>query len=195
MILFREILKEDAQKLLMWRLQPRVAEWMLTQVDNDLPKQQAWIERTRTSDDTYHWIVQIKGTDAAYAKIEKFDPIQATTEMGFYIGEERYTAMTVGILHAYYAALFKHFALKAILGSILEGNSALRIHKYSGYEPDSERPSILVDGNPPRRLLPYILRREVFLQKHPCRNVPDLPVVFWKAHSLHSCVGTSAEYS
>ena len=60
MILFREILKEDAQKLLMWRLQPRVAEWMLTQVANDLPNQQAWIERTRTSDDTNHWIVQIK---------------------------------------------------------------------------------------------------------------------------------------
>lgn len=195
MILFREILKDDAQKLLMWRLQPRVAEWMLTQVDNDLSKQEAWIERMRTCDDSYHWIVQIKGTDAAYVKIEKFDPEQATTEMGFYIGEERYTAMTVGILHACYAALFKHFALKAILGSILEGNTVLKIHEYSGYEPDSDRTPVLVDGNPPRRLLPYILRREVFLQKHPCRNVPDLPVVFWQAYKPHSCVPASAQYS
>ena len=45
MISFREILKDDAGKLLAWRLQPHVARWMLTQVDNDLSRQQAWIEK------------------------------------------------------------------------------------------------------------------------------------------------------
>ncbi len=192
MISFREILKDDAQKLLAWRLQPRVARWMLTQVDNDLSKQQAWIEKMRTAGDTYHWIVQIGGTDAAYVKIEGFSPEQAIAEMGFYIGEECYDPIAVGILHACYAALFKHLKLKVILGSIFEDNTILKIHEYSGYEPYNERSPILVDGNPPRKLLPYILRREVFLRKHPSITAPDLPVAFWKAHNLHASARTSA---
>lgn len=186
MISFREILKDDAQKLLAWRLQPHVTRWMLTQVDNDLSKQQAWIEKMRTADDTYHWIVQLKGTDVAYMKIEGYSPAQARAEMGFYVGEERYAPLAVGILHACYAALFRHFELEAILGSIFEGNAILKIHEHSGYEPDKERKPVLMEGNPPQKLLPYILRREVFLQKHPPRYVPDLPVTLWKGRNLPS---------
>ena len=185
MISFREILKDDAQKLLAWRLQPHVTRWMLTQVDNDLSRQQAWIEKMRTADDTYHWIIQLRGTDVAYMKIEGYSPAQARAEMGFYVGEAGYAPMAKCFLHASYTALFEHFALEAVLGSIFDGNTILKIHEYSGYEPDRERKPVLVDGNPPRKLLPYILRREVFLRKHPPRYVPDLPVTLWKGrHQL-----------
>jgi len=130
MISFREILLEDAEKLLQWRLQPRIAEWMLTAVENDTCKQRAWLTKKREDSGGYHWIVQIKSIDVGYVKMENYDAPKRSAEVGFYIGEERYTATAVGVLHAFYAALFSHFELDNILAGIFEGNI---IMKYTNF--------------------------------------------------------------
>jgi len=179
MISFREILLEDAEKLLQWRLQPRIAEWMLTAVENDTCKQRAWLTKKREDSGGYHWIVQIKSIDVGYVKMENYDAPKRSAEVGFYIGEERYTATAVGVLHAFYAALFSHFELDNILAGIFEGNIIMKIHQFSGYERDFSREVLVIEGPPPKIMVPYVLSREVFQHKHPCKNVPNLPMALW----------------
>lgn len=181
MILFREILIEDAEKLLNWRLMPEVSKWMLSSVENDINTQRSWILNMRKNKYSYHWIIQINKNDIGYVKIDNINLCNLSVETGFYIGEFKYSYMTIGILHTLYSTIFNIYKFNLINVSVIEGNNIINIHKMSGYIPDADRKISKLERNN-SLIIPYKLEKNTFITKYKNAKPTELPAIFWEAN-------------
>ena len=66
MIRFREILLEDAEKILKWRTSERINKTSNSDMEYDLEGHTKWLLSNFKKPDYYHWIVQNKDRDIGY---------------------------------------------------------------------------------------------------------------------------------
>jgi RimJ/RimL family protein N-acetyltransferase len=132
---FRKVTPDDDSLLLDWRRRPHVAANMLSEVDNDIKKQRAWLIRTNTREDYTHRILQLDGRDIGYCSITVTDPKNGIGEIGIYIGEsdvprELTIANYIYMLnHAFYT-LKLHKLVNHVIGS---NSRVLAMQKFNGY--------------------------------------------------------------
>ena len=61
MLKFRKMLKSDQEQVLTWRVQPDVAQYMLTQIEFNLDRQLRWFDRIDRSSNAEYWIIENNG--------------------------------------------------------------------------------------------------------------------------------------
>ncbi|MFV3129377.1 GNAT family N-acetyltransferase [Niveispirillum sp. KHB5.9] len=86
---FRSPTTGDAATLLAWRRLPEVTGNSFTDVDDDLDKQRAWIDRCNTRTDYLHRIIQVDGVDVGYTSITITHPAWGVGSIGAYMGDRR----------------------------------------------------------------------------------------------------------
>ena len=76
----------DAEQILRWRTSPRISAFMLSEVDNDLGRQRAWLARVAERSDYFHWLIRLKDQNIGIINITCLgDDIYC---WGYYIGED-----------------------------------------------------------------------------------------------------------
>lgn len=132
---FRRITLDDAALLLDWRRRPHVASNMLSEIDNDLEQQRAWLARTNAREDYCHRIMQVDRRDIGYVSITVVDQKNAIGEIGIYIGEldtprEITSDNYLYILNHAFFTLKLHKLVNHIIGS---NSRVLAMQKFNGY--------------------------------------------------------------
>lgn len=136
---YRPISADDAALLLRWRRAPHVAPYMLTQIEDDVRKQTAWIRQCATRDDFFHRIIRIEGQDVGYCSISIRDPKAKVGELGVYIGEKD-TPRQLSIYNFLGTTNHAFFTLhlKKLVNRINGNNPrTLRLQVFNGYLPVS----------------------------------------------------------
>ena len=145
---YRKITVSDAQLLMDWRSAPHVAQYMLTQIEQDLNKQIDWIVRCSNRSDYHHRIIQIENRDVGYCSITTKDSLAQIGELGVYIGDLN-TPRQLSIYnflgtmnHAFFT-----LGLKKIVNQISENNPrTIRLQTLNGYVYSGSKSSSL-DAN------------------------------------------------
>ena len=180
MITFREVELKDAPMILDWRNAPHVASQMLTTISSDIAKQRQWILTSCNRQDYYHWIVQHNDLDIAFISLNKFNDREHSAEVGFYVGNAKYSYLTNTILHICYYFLFIHMMIDKLAIAVFEGNIIAKLHQYSGYEREPFLDIEVTKDGMSKKLLGYVLEKSNFLSKHPLRGEARLlPVSRW----------------
>lgn len=122
MIVYREILPEDAEKLLAWRTTPRVAAGFVGTLSPDPERQRRWILDARQSQDSYHWITTLDGQDFGYVRFHHWNKELQNCRLGFYVGEEAFSLCYVTVLDELLSFLFYHLGLDHVVSYVLENN-------------------------------------------------------------------------
>lgn len=122
MIVYREILPEDAEKLLAWRTTTRVAAGFVGTLSPDPERQRRWILDARQSQDSYHWITTLDGQDFGYMRFHHWNREQRNCRLGFYIGDEAFSPCYVTIQDDLLSFLFYCLDLNHVVSYVLEDN-------------------------------------------------------------------------
>lgn len=176
MLQFREIELEDARKILDWRLSPRIASQMITEISDDIHAQKQWIVNSYSKPDFYHWIIQTDNIDIGYCSFAEYDSANKITECGFYIGEVEHSVLAIPALAMLYNFLFTALAVNEIHISVFEGNRVSRLHEASGYTRIPSQDERIVKHGEEINLLKYVLTKEAFLNRSRTIVIPKAPV-------------------
>ena len=88
MIRFREILMEDAEKILKWRTSERINKTSNSDMKYDLKGHTKWLLSNFKKPDSYHWMVQNKGRDIGYLNFMEWNKKKRQPN-GVYILEKK----------------------------------------------------------------------------------------------------------
>ena len=138
MISFKKIRELDMEMLLNWRISPDVSRFMKTDIENNLPKQLEWYEKSvKIHQPPRHWIINFNDRPIGYISLEKYDELNQETSWGFYIGE--LDALNIGgVVPAYfynYIFLKRNLKLIKVTGHAFSNHfKILKLHKYYGCE-------------------------------------------------------------
>lgn len=86
---FRQPTIDDAAMLLAWRRLPEVTGNSFTDVDEDLDKQRAWIDRCNQRSDYVHRVIRVDGVDVGYTSITITHAAWGIGSIGAYMGDRR----------------------------------------------------------------------------------------------------------
>lgn len=133
---YRAVTLDDAKLILDWRTSPEITRFMYTDVDYDLEKQRAWIERCNARSDYHHRVICVDGVDVGYVSIQTTDAADRTGSIGVYIGDRSFPTLTaMNFIHSLNHAFCRLNHAK-IVNEILAANTrALRSQKFTGYRP------------------------------------------------------------
>ncbi|MBC7906134.1 MAG: GNAT family N-acetyltransferase [Rhodospirillaceae bacterium] len=134
---YRPVTIDDAQMILDWRTSPDITRYMYTDVEYDLDKQRAWIERTQHRSDFHHRLICVEGIAVGYASIQTTDAVAGIGSIGVYIGDRRFpaTMTALNFVHSLNHA-FCTLNYAKIVNHILGINSQpLRSQRFTGYRP------------------------------------------------------------
>lgn len=124
---FRLPVREDAAMLLSWRRLPEVTSNSFTDIDDDLDKQRAWIDRCGGRDDYIHRIIQVEGVDVGYTSITITQPHWGVGSIGTYMGDRR-GRTGIGALN--FAPVLNHcfytLGLRKLVNQIFADNDRVR---------------------------------------------------------------------
>jgi RimJ/RimL family protein N-acetyltransferase len=128
---FRPPLLQDAALLMAWRSTPEVTDNSFTDIDDDLDRQCAWIERSAQRNDFLHRIIQVEGVDVGYVSISTVAPgclaHWLVGSVGVYMGDKR-GRTGIGALN--FAPVLNHcfyrLGLRKVLNQIFADNEKVR---------------------------------------------------------------------
>lgn len=183
---FREVDVSDAEKILRWRRQSRVADFLSTDVVGNLSAQRNWVRASYGKSSYYHWVFQIHGADAGLLSISDFDPIRGVTSWGYYIGEDSFLGLGAMIPPYLYNWLFRNVGLNKVQVEVFSTNNvALRMHHEHGYVRVPEKDKKLDRGGERIFLQSLELRASEWLkQRIADRFIADFPINRWSANPL-----------
>lgn len=178
---FREVLEDDALKLLKWRQNPRVASKMATEFNGDEQSQRLWILNSRKREDYYHWIIVDSGVDIGLVSINQFDHSIKSVHWGIYIGDDDAVGKGAFVPAYLYNWLFTELDIKTIHTETFEENkSALAMHKFFGYKGFPERNRRVFNSGVEKTLIAMDLDRTEWLKQTRFQElVAEFPTTLW----------------
>lgn len=166
LVSFREIEPSDADLTLSWRTNPRIAQWLVSEVKHNRDAQMKWLETCYDRTDYYHWIFQINGSDAGLANVSKLDARGKTTEWGFYTGEGKFLGFGALIPPIMYDWIFFTLGIRRVEALVAARNSSVRkIHSLHGYVEKSNSLSERTRESPASQTVKLELSREAWLAR------------------------------
>ena len=136
MLYFRRLRESDLNIVLDWRVNPDVAQYMLTEVAYDMERQRKWFDRINISPNDEYWIIESDRTPVGVLNLSEIDRANRHATWGLYIGETM-TSPIGGMIPIYfYNYVFgrKDLNLHKLHGKVLANNtSMLKIHETCGY--------------------------------------------------------------
>ncbi|MEE2959179.1 MAG: GNAT family N-acetyltransferase [Myxococcota bacterium] len=136
MFAFRKIRLSDAKLTMDWRVQPEINRYLLTDVEYDLEKQEAWLRRIVALPETMSWVIEYASQPIGVVNLADYNPDLKTTSWGWYIGELKYSRLGGFVPPCLYNYLFYERAsdLEKIEGPVFSENiNVIRMHEIHGY--------------------------------------------------------------
>lgn len=123
----------DAEQVLDWRTSPRISAVMLSEVENNLEQQRAWLVGVAERDDYAHWLIRVNNQNIGIINVTNLGDDIYT--WGYYIGEEGYIGYG-GLIPPYlYNHLFFDRGSAKIVGEVFLSNQTVAaMHKKHGYQ-------------------------------------------------------------
>lgn len=131
---FRPIEVADAKTLLDWRTRPDIARWSFTEIEYDLDRQKAWIERSAAKPGFAHRMMCVDGQPVGYSSISVTDEKSRVGTIGVYIADTDSRRIAVmnfvpTLNHAFFT-----MNLNKIVNQIIAGNRRLlKAQAFNGY--------------------------------------------------------------
>ncbi|MDP6103764.1 MAG: UDP-4-amino-4,6-dideoxy-N-acetyl-beta-L-altrosamine N-acetyltransferase [Gammaproteobacteria bacterium] len=126
--------KMDLDQVLAWRLNPRIAKNMLTQIEDDSEKQMQWFLTIDKDETKRYWIINYNDTPIGVVNLAEIDQRNKKCTIGYYIGNEEYLSLGGLILPFIYNHVFLELDLDMIYGVLYEHNQKmLKLHQFHGY--------------------------------------------------------------
>ena len=182
MISFREIIIDDAKKILDWRTSERVTKFMNSDMNYDVDAQKRWLEGSYNKLNYYHWIIQYGGKDIGLLNFIDWNREDHTTSWGFYIGEE--SALGVGGLVPpyFYNFAFDKLCVDKILAEVFYNNTnVIDLHLRQGYDFDPSRDHVIEKNGRSILMVCMCLNKNDFKASKLSRLKKILPTLKWKA--------------
>lgn len=143
---YRPVTTDDAELILGWRTSADITRFMYTDVENDVDKQRAWIERSNCRSDYHHRLICVEGVAIGYTSIQTTDVAAGIGSIGVYIGDRTFpaTMTALNFIHCLNHA-FCSLNHAKIVNHILATNiRALGSQKFTGYRPAGVLPGHIV---------------------------------------------------
>jgi UDP-4-amino-4,6-dideoxy-N-acetyl-beta-L-altrosamine N-acetyltransferase len=136
MLNFRRMQDADQEMVMNWRLQPAIADVMLTEITPDLTRQRRWFASVKDSDKARYWIIEFQGRPVGVINLADIDRINRHATWGIYLGEKMRSPIG-GMIPAYfYNHVFSlaELNLHKLYGMVFESNTGIRkMHEICGY--------------------------------------------------------------
>ncbi len=130
------MLDTDQEMVMRWRLQPEVADFMVTEVENDIVRQRQWFAGIKDSFAALYWIIEFDGRPVGVINLAAIDRANRHATWGLYMGE-KLTSPIGGMIPVYfYNYVFSRtdLDLHKLYGMVLETNAGmLKMHDVCGY--------------------------------------------------------------
>lgn len=134
MFAFKRLKEADLEMVMRWRLQPEVAEYMFTTIDNDLQKQRQWFHKVSQDDSCRYWIIEYQNIPIGVVNLMAIDVVNQRCGAGYYIGDLKYKNVGALVPPFLYNHVFKTMGLHKIYGEVIAHNKGiLQIHAMHGY--------------------------------------------------------------
>jgi UDP-4-amino-4,6-dideoxy-N-acetyl-beta-L-altrosamine N-acetyltransferase len=98
MFKFVKLREEHLQMVLDWRIKPEVAQFMLTQVENDLDEQKAWFKKVSTNPAVAYWVIQYQNHPIGLINLAAIDRLAKKCSAGYYIGDMEFRQFSPFVL-------------------------------------------------------------------------------------------------
>jgi UDP-4-amino-4,6-dideoxy-N-acetyl-beta-L-altrosamine N-acetyltransferase len=182
MIKFIKLQDKHLQTVLDWRVQPEIAQFMLTEVDYCIDKQRVWFNKISTDKTMAYWIVEYQGVLIGLINLAAIDILAKKCNAGFYIGDIKYRQLTAFLLPYFYNFIFKKLKFKKIYGEVLGANeSILKIHTMQGYRHvGTFKNHIFKNGHYVDVHLVELMRDDWLLQKRYQRYEAEFEDALWQ---------------
>ena len=125
MISFREIVIDDAKKILDWRTSERITKFLNSDMSYDVDAQKRWLEGSFNKSNYYHWIIQHGGEDVGLLNFVDWNREDKTTSWGFYIGEESALGLGGLVPPYFYNFAFDKLSVDKILAEVFYNNTSV----------------------------------------------------------------------
>lgn len=189
LVSFREVLEEDAGKILRWRLMPRVADQMTTVVPPDLELQKKWIRNRRSLPSYYHWIIQISNADSGLLSLTNFVFSSSSASWGFYIGEDKALGLGAVVPPYFYNWVFSTLGIDRLDVEVYEKNATvLAIHEFHGFRRVPSKDRVALKGGLDWPLVALTLSKSEWQERERFHKfLTPLPTSKWSERpaSLH----------
>ena len=182
MISFREIVINDAKKILDWRTSERVTTFMNSDMNYDVEAQVRWLERSFNKPSYYHWIIQYEGNDVGLLNFIDWNRKNKTTNWGFYIGEDCARGVGGLVPPYFYNFAFDILGVDKIFAEVFYNNTdVIDLHLKQGYKFNVERDHVIEKKGKSILMVCMSLDKKVFKASKLSGLKQNLPIQKWKA--------------
>ena len=182
MFTFREIVPEDAEMILRWRMASHVTKFMNTDVIYDLDAQNKWLSSCNSKEHYYHWIILNDDGPVGLINLADYSSAAQTTSWGFYIGAEGLDAYGAFVPPYFYNFLFDILCVNRITVEVFYNNvNVIGLHLLHGYKftPNDDR--VIVKNSKDILLVAMALEKSNWNFKRYRKNTAFFPIFKWTA--------------
>lgn len=121
---FRKPLLDDAELILDWRTSPDITRHMYTDVEYDLDKQRAWLERCRTREDYRHFLMLVDERPVGFLCFHNIDWHNKHCSNGSYVGVPGQESQMIGALCTWFIHdyVFYHLSMHKMFTTFMGSN-------------------------------------------------------------------------
>jgi RimJ/RimL family protein N-acetyltransferase len=180
MFTFREIVSQDADMILRWRMSNRVTKFMNTDVIYDLDAQNKWLSSCYSKEHYYHWIILNDDVPVGLINLADYSSTDKISSWGFYIGAEGLDAYGAFIPPYFYNFLFNTLRVNRINVEVFYSNiNVIGLHLLHGYKftPDNDR--VIAKNGKDILLVAMRLEKSNWNSKRYGKNLALFPISKW----------------
>lgn len=179
---FDEVMISDANVILNWRTKKRITESMLSDIEQNIDKQIAWIKNCYNQLDYYHWIIKVNKQQIGLININNFDLIKKTAICGIYIGSDDHLGIGGLILPYLYNFCFDSLKLNTLYAEVFYSNTSLiNLHLFHGYKFIKNSNKIIKKNNNEILIIRMQLEKESFLKSKLVKYKALFPINMWNS--------------
>ena len=178
---FREITISDAQLLLSWRTTKRISQFMGSEIDNDINKQEQWIQNSYNKNNYYHWIIQSSDLPIGAICVKDIDLLSEQSSWGFYIGNEEYLGSGGFVPPYFYNWIFDTKKISFIKAYVFsELTKVIKIHQMHNYKLTPNEDEVITKNSKRILIKAMSLKSSDWYKLKYNKFRTDFPTLHWK---------------
>lgn len=133
MLKFNKLQEHHLEMVMEWRTKPEVTQYMFTDIEYNIRRQQEWYGRIVQDNSCRYWIIMLGEVSIGLISLTDLDWYNNRSSWAFYIGETNHRLIGGMIAPYLYNYAFDVLKLNKLTGEVMEGNENIRkIHKLHG---------------------------------------------------------------
>ena len=159
-IKFKQINIDDAKLVLDWRSCERVSNFMNSDIEYNLLKQIAWINKILKSNEHFYWIIEMNNIKVGLLYLTNLNQKHKKADWGYYIGNENFLGFGSLVPPYLYNFVFNELHLDILQAKIFYDNlMVIKMHLKSGYYFDPQNDNVIIKNNKPILLISMNLNK------------------------------------